>query len=179
MKNNFICVILAGGKGTRLDGKGKLNQIFNGKTLLEIVFNRIRYQFSSIAVNIKNKNTNFGLDLEIALDEFSQDIGPLAGIHAAISLANKKVGINGYVFTVPVDTPFLPKDLAKRLYKNMKKYNSDVEFAKSGKRTHPTVGLWKNTIKSKLESSINNGIKKIDKFTSKLKFLMRSGRLIK
>ena len=47
----------------------------------------------------------------------------------------------------------------------MIKNNSDVVFAKSGNRIHPTIGLWKNNIKE-LELDINEGVRKIDAFTN-------------
>ena len=119
-KERLIGIILAGGKGSRLDGKGKFNQKFNNKnTLLEQVYERIKSQFSYIAVNLNNKETTVKLNLEVIYDKFSKNIGPLAGIHASLCQGNNINGEEGYVCIVPVDTPFLPKDLGKRLYSNM------------------------------------------------------------
>ena len=165
-KEKLICIILAGGKGSRLDGKGKFSQKFKNNTLLEQVYERIKSQFSYIAVNVNNKERTFNLNLEVIYDKFSKNIGPLAGIHASLCLGNNINGEEGSVCIVPVDTPFLPKDLGKRLYLNMLKNNSDVVFAKSGNRIHPTIGLWKNNLKTKLEFDINKGVRKIDDFTS-------------
>ena len=168
-KERLIGIILAGGKGTRLDGNGKLNHKFNNNTLLEHVYERIKSQFSYIAVNVNNKETNVKLNIEVIYDKFSKNIGPLAGIHASLSQGNNINGEEGYVCIVPVDTPFLPKDLGKRLYSNMLKNNSDVVFAKSANRIHPTIGLWKNKLKKNLELAINKGVRKIDAFTSNFK----------
>ena len=168
-KERLIGVILAGGKGSRLDGKGKYNQKFKNNTLLEQVYERIKSQFSYIAVNVKNKETIVKLDLEVIYDKFSKNIGPLAGIHTSLCQGNNINGEDGYVCIVPVDTPFLPKDLGKRLYLNMLKNNSDVVFAKSANRVHPTIGLWKNNLKKKLELDINKGVRKIDAFTVNFK----------
>ena len=168
-KERLIGIILAGGKGSRLDGKGKFNQKCNNNTLLEQVYERIKNQFSYIAINVNNKETTVKLKLEVIYDKFSKNIGTLAGIHASLCQGNNINGEDGYVCIVPVDTPFLPKDLAKRLYSNMLKNNSDVVFAKSGNRIHPTIGLWKNNIKKKLELDINKGVRKIDSFTANFK----------
>ena len=51
----------------------------------------------------------------------------------------------------------------------MLKNNSDVVFAKSANRIHPTIGLWKNKLKKNLELDINKGVRKIDAFTSNFK----------
>ena len=167
-KEKLIGVILAGGKGSRLDGMGKFNQKFNNNTLLEQVYERIKSQFSYIAVNVNNKERSVILNLDVIYDKFSNNIGPLAGIHASLCQGNNINGEEGYVCIVPVDTPFLPKDLGKRLYSNMLKNNSDVVFAKSADRIHPTIGLWKNNLKKKLEFDINKGVRKIDAFTENL-----------
>ena len=42
---------MAGGRGTRLDGKGKYSQILFNKTLLEHVIDRLSTQTSNIAIN--------------------------------------------------------------------------------------------------------------------------------
>ena len=96
-KARLIGIILAGGKGTRLDGKGKLNHKFNNNTLLEHVYERIKSQFSYIAVNVNNKETAVKLNLEVIYDKFSKNIGPLAGIHASLSQGNNINGEEGYV----------------------------------------------------------------------------------
>ena len=119
-KERLIGIILAGGKGSRLDGKGKFNQKFNNNTLLEQVYERIKKQFSYIAVNVNNKETNVKLNLEVIYDKFSKNVGPLAGIHASLCEGNNINGEDGYVCIVPVDTPFLPKNLLNNLYKDIK-----------------------------------------------------------
>ena len=52
------------------------------------------------------------------IDKFKENVGPLAGIHAAISHVNKISKKKAVVVTVPVDTPFIPLDLICQLKKN-------------------------------------------------------------
>ena len=168
-ENGLICVILAGGKGTRLDGKGKLNQYFNNKSLLENVYLKIKNQFSDVAINLNNKETDIKIKTNLVYDIYFDNVGPLAGIHAAIKFSYEKIGKDGFVCTVPVDTPFLPSNLGKKLYECALNKNCDVVVAKSGSRKHPTVAVWKNYLLVNLEKSIENGVRKIDIFTSQLK----------
>lgn len=161
----MICVILAGGKGSRLDGQGKYNQVLINKTLLEHVYERVKKQFKYNVVNFNHKKKNKNNKLEIVYDIFSNNIGPLAGIHSALYYGYKKFGKDGFVCTVPVDTPFLPSNLAYRMYKNITKNKSEIVVAKSGNRVHPTIAMWKNKLIFELESFIENGIRKIDMFT--------------
>ena len=81
------------------------------------------------------------------------------------------------VCTVPVDTPFLPNDLIDKLYKNIKKNSSDIVIAKSGIRTHPTIAIWKNSLLMKLEKYINNGTRKIDRFTGDMQVSYESWKI--
>ena len=164
-KNKIVCVILAGGKGSRLDKKGKYTQVFNKIPLLEHVFNKVKKQSDLIVVNFNKKETKSHIKIERIYDTYQDDIGPLAGIHSAIKYSNKKFGEVGMVCTVPVDTPFLPSDLIYRLYQNIIKHSSDIVVAKSGTRKHPTIAIWKNSLLIKLEEYINNDIRKIDSFT--------------
>ena len=118
------CVILAGGKGRRLDGKGKYSQKLHKKTLLEHVYSRMLLQTNLIAVNFRDKKYKTNSDYHIVVDKFKEDIGPLAGIHAAITYGNDN-NIHSSVVTVPVDTPFIPLDLIVRFKKNFNPLKTD------------------------------------------------------
>ena len=69
-------------------------------------------------------------------------MGPLAGIHAAISHVNEISKKKTVVVTVPVDTPFIPLDLICQLKKNFNPSINDVVIASSRKRHHPTIAMW-------------------------------------
>ena len=177
LKNKLVCVILAGGKGSRLDKKGKFDQVFNKIHLLEHVFNKVKKQSDLIVVNFNKKETKSNIEIESIYDTYQDDIGPLAGIHSAIKYSNEKFGEVGMVCTVPVDTPFLPSDLIDRLYQNIIKNSSDIVVAKSGTRKHPTIAIWKNSLLIKLVQFINNDIRKIDRFTAEMKVSYESWKI--
>ena len=165
------CVILAGGKGRRLDGKGKFSQILCNKTLLEHVFLRLSSQTDKIAVNLNNRKSDINKKYTLVFDKFKDDVGPLAGIHAAIYHCAKKKynGDSELVITVPVDTPFLPLNLIEKFKQQLKVSNAEVVVACSGNRHHPTIAIWRISIIKKLEFCIKNNIRKIDIFTKELK----------
>ena len=163
------CVILAGGQGSRLDGKGKYSQILCNKTLLEHVLYRLSSQTDNIAINFRDSKFSFYKDYSLVLDKFKENIGPLAGIHAALSdsIKNKKIGAQ-LVVTVPVDTPFLPLDLIAKFKDKIKSSLADVVVACSGNRHHPTIAIWRVSVIKKLELCIKNKVRKIDMFTKEL-----------
>ncbi len=168
-KEKIQCVILAGGKGSRLDGRGKFSEKLFNKTLLEHVVTRISKQTSEIAINFHNKKPFIDFNLHIVLDKFKEDIGPLAGIHAALKYAQECDSNNKSVVTVPIDTPFMPLNLLDKLNNQLNKKLADVVIASSGGRFHPTIAIWNVSIIKKLESSIEKNIRKIDIFTNELK----------
>ena len=169
--NNTICVILAGGKGSRLDGKGKYREILLDNPLWRHVYRRVKSQSIKVAVNLHKKTlkkNSIPDNIDLIYDMFKEDIGPLAGIHAAMAYASKNKNNNILVCTVPVDTPFLPNNLLNNLYNNIRLKKTDVAVAMSNHRPHPTIALWKIKLKKILEDHINKGTRKIDKFTSDL-----------
>ena len=160
---------MAGGRGTRLDGKGKYSQILFNKTLLEHVFDRLSTQTSNIAINFNKDKPEIRKKYMIILDKYN-NVGPLAGIHSAISFCKDNIKIKeGLVVTVPVDTPFIPYDLISRFEKEIERSKSNIVVACSGDRHHPTVAMWKTSVIEKLENSIKNNVRKIDLFTKELK----------
>lgn len=163
------CVILAGGKGRRMGGKDKALIPLLDRPLLSYVLESISGNVAPIALNINtnlDKFSEFGY--EIIEDPIKGHLGPLAGILASLNWARK---LNQkWVMTLPCDTPFLPKNIVKEMIKlKNKELDVDVVVAQSKGYNHPVIALWKSDLNLKLEKALNEGIRKIDIFTSSLK----------
>ncbi|MDB9869565.1 molybdenum cofactor guanylyltransferase MobA [Alphaproteobacteria bacterium] len=163
------CVILAGGKGRRMGGKDKALIPLLDRPLLSYVLESISGYVAPIALNINtnlDKFSEFGY--EIIEDPIKGHLGPLAGILASLNWArqlNQK-----WVMTLPCDTPFLPKNIVKEMIKlKNKELDVDLVVAQSKGYNHPVIALWKSDLNLKLEKALNEGIRKIDIFTSSLK----------
>jgi len=163
------CVILAGGKGRRMGGKDKALIPLLDRPLLSYVLEIISGHVAPIALNINtnlDKFSEFGY--EIIEDPIKGYLGPLAGILASLNWArqlNQK-----WVMTLPCDTPFLPKNIVKEMIKlKNKALDVDLVVAQSKGYNHPVIALWKSDLNLKLEKALNEGIRKIDIFTSSLK----------
>ena len=75
-----------------------------------------------------------------------------------------------WVMTLPCDTPFLPKNIAQRMIEvKNRELDIDLVVARSRGYNHPVVALWKSNLHFKLKNALDDGIRKIDLFTSKLK----------
>ena len=170
ISNEIIpCVILAGGKGRRMGGKEKALINLLDRPLISYVLEKISGKTAPIALNI---NTNFekfkNFGYEILEDPIKGHLGPLVGILASLNWAkniDKK-----WVLTLPCDTPFLPLNLIESLVK-VKNESPDVDLvvAKSRGFNHPVIALWKAENNLMLKKAIEEGIRKIDIFTSQLK----------
>ena len=163
------CVILAGGKGRRMGGKDKALIPLLDRPLLSYVLESISGHVAPIALNINtnlDKFSEFGY--QIIEDPIKGHLGPLAGILASLNWArqlNQK-----WVMTLPCDTPFLPKNIVKEMIKlKNKELDVDLVVAQSKGYNHPVIALWKSDLNLKLEKALNEGIRKIDIFTSSLK----------
>jgi len=171
-KKNIAIVILSGGLGSRLDGKGKYSKSLLGKKLIEHTYDRVKNQTKIVAINLKKRVNNplQSSNIECIYDFYKENIGPLAGIHAALKFSKKKFPKNdNLICTVPVDAPFLPYDLLDKLYLSYLKSDASITIACSNRRRHPTIALWNTNILTSLENSIEKGIRKIDIFTKEFK----------
>jgi len=149
---NIPCVIIAGGASRRF-GTAKALAVLNSKPLITHVFDGLQLQTSvPVVINTNDTAVFSKLPCPCIADILSKDVGPLAGLHAALSWAE----INGHkvVVTSPLDTPFLPADLIERLSADGK-----PAIAKSGTRAHPLCGYWPTALRALLEQEIEAGMR--------------------
>ena len=168
-KNKSVAgIILSGGLSRRM-GDDKSKKKISGKTLLQLVLDRSKEQVDKIVLN-SNKPINDLVikktHIEIIKDCISGNLGPLVGILSGIKWARKKECYN-WLASFPIDSPFFPDDLVSKFLESSKNY--DVLLAESYGRVHPVFSMWKLDIEVLLEESLNNGIRKIDEFTKKIK----------
>ena len=110
----YDALILAGGKGTRVDGRDKGWIMYNGLPLIEHTLARLAAQTPQPARILISANRNIDAYQQtghvVFTDERVNFAGPLAGIEAGLMRCKKNP-----LFVVPCDTPFLPVSLFDRL----------------------------------------------------------------
>jgi molybdopterin-guanine dinucleotide biosynthesis protein A len=110
----IAALILAGGAGSRLGGVDKAFVPLAGQPLIRHLFDRLEPQVEKIAISANGDATRFGdFPLLVLPDGKLAGFGPLAGVAAGLEWAAQQ-GAESLV-TLPVDTPFIPLDLAARL----------------------------------------------------------------
>jgi molybdopterin-guanine dinucleotide biosynthesis protein A len=72
-----------------------------------------------------------------------------------------------FMLTVPCDSPFVPDDLAKRLYLQMIKKEADISVAHDGSRIQPVFVMLKTSLLDSMLDFLNKGERKIDKWFEK------------
>tara|TARA_B100001057_G_scaffold317213_1_gene317362 strand:- start:1447 stop:2076 length:630 start_codon:yes stop_codon:yes gene_type:complete len=172
--SKMACVILAGGKSSRMGQDNKCLLKIEKKTILNHIIDNINDQFNKIVLNINKDLKKFEeYDLEIISDSIF-DSGPLSGILASLDWGYE----NGYdfVFTVPSDVPFFPKNLANNFLENLIKNDNDIiiaaNYCQFRKKIiyHPTFGIWKTNLREDLRTTLLSGTKKIFLWAEKHNF---------
>ena len=165
-KQSITAVILAGGRGLRMEGLDKGLQLFHSMALAQHALMRLAPQVDTVIINA-NRNLEtyeaFGIPVfsdDNALGEFA---GPLAGVMTA--LQNCKTP---YLLTVPCDAPLFPADLAARLATALTTENADIAVASALESTpagdifspQPVFSLMNvNLVKSLLDYTQSGGRK--------------------
>ena len=150
-------VIVAGGKGMRLGGD-KPFHVFGGTTLLESVIERAGPQVEQLAVNaprdaLPRYRALLGNSFELLNDDEPGDVGPLAGILAGMDWA-ERCGAP-WLATFPADTPFLPRDLVKRLLASSR--GAMPVAAHDGIQLHGLCAVWPVRARATLRDAVRSG----------------------
>lgn len=170
-KNEQIsALILAGGRGSRMGHVDKGLQPFQGATMVEHVLDRLAPQVGAIAINAnQNLDKYAAFGVPVWPDETTGFAGPLAGLEAGMRHCTTP-----YLVSAPCDSPFLPRDLAARLFHALQSQRADVALAvtqEAGmrKQPHPVFCLVKTRLLPVLSSYLAEGGRKMDGWYADLK----------
>ncbi len=165
-KNNITAVILAGGKGRRLEGQDKGLVLYEGKALIQHVIERIQSQVDTIVINAnRNQETYASYGYPIISDEMSDFQGPLAGFASAMKAVK-----TDYIITLPCDGPSLPLDLVSRMLSKLNTFediSNCIAVAHDGEWLQPVHALIPIALIDSLEEFLANGDRKIDLWYAK------------
>ena len=164
-KSNVTAVILAGGKGRRLEGQDKGLVTYKNKRLIEHVIYRIKPQVNEIIINAnRNQEIYESYGFPVITDEMSNYQGPLAGFATAMKTVN-----TDYIITMPCDGPSLPKNLVANMLASLREcsHTDCIFVAHDGERIQPVHALIPVSLIESLEDFLANGDRKIDLWYAK------------
>ena len=160
------CVIMAGGKSSRMNGIDKALMEINEQTLLSIAINKATQQTKYIVLNSNRDPSIFkNYSIKVIKDNISNHPGPLAGVLTGIEWFYKNNKKIKWVVSVPVDSPFFPNNIIKKLYETVVKSKKLIGVSSSNGRNHPVFSIWHISLMQPLQEALNNNIRKIDLFT--------------
>ena len=169
-KNQISGLILAGGRGSRMGNVDKGLQPFRGSTMVAQVLERLRPQVGSVGINAnRNLDTYAALGVPVWADDTPDFAGPVAGLEAGLRHC-----ATPFLLAVPCDSPFLPHDLAERLFAALIEADADVAFAATQEpgmraQAHPVFCLVRSSRLPVLSAYLAEGGRRVDGWYKELK----------
>ncbi len=150
---NIGAAILAGGKNSRMSGSNKAFIKINGAAIIERSIKILQGIFEELIIvtNSPEEFKSFGKEATIITD-IIKNVGPLGGIHAALSVTSKKG-----IFFVACDMPFLHNALILRQLKDFEKASCECLVPRIGGSIEPLHAVYKKSLKDKISSFIKEG----------------------
>lgn len=160
-------LLLAGGRSRRMGGGHKCLLNLGGKTLLVRAIERVENQVDELLLNVNATRSEFvETRLPLVSDVIGGFYGPLVGVLTGMLWLTENRPQTRWLATFPIDAPFLPHDLVKRLVDKANEDGVQLACAASDGRIHPPIGLWDTRLALDLRKAIElDGVRKIDLWT--------------
>jgi len=134
---SITAVILAGGRGRRMDTRDKGLVALNGMPLVEYVIKAISRQNQNVLINAnqhKKQYRQYGFP--VIEDELGGFQGPLAGVATAMKYVSTP-----YILTLPCDAPFVAPDYQQKMWSALMSQQTDLVVAFDGHRLQSVHAL--------------------------------------
>ena len=153
---SVVGIILAGGLARRMGGGDKCLLPLAGKTLLQRTIDRASPQVHQLLLNANGNSLRFARTrLPVVPDVYSNNLGPLAGIHAGLHWMASHSPNAEWLVSFASDTPFFPENLTEALVSAAS--SAKLVVATSKLKLHPVFALWHISLKSEIEAVLQTG----------------------
>jgi molybdopterin-guanine dinucleotide biosynthesis protein A len=157
-KDCVLGCVLAGGQSRRMGGGDKTLIDLNGKSMLEIILNRLTPQVSQIVLNANGDPERFAqFQFPVEPDPIGGFAGPLAGVLAGLGHARRNLPHVSHVVSVAGDTPFYPANLVDRFLAAVPGGQAGDRTRQSSDKLHPVFGLWPVALYNDLHDWLSTG----------------------
>jgi len=124
----------------------------NGQPMIQYVLDSLSRHVSEITISTNNKAGYHHLGYPLVDDLLTNNIGPLAGIHAGLSNSATQ-----RLLITPCDCPFLDTQLSKRLIDAMNEQGSPIAVAYDGVRLQAAFAVIDVCMTNNLTHYLNRG----------------------
>lgn len=168
------CVILSGGKSSRMGEDKSLLPFLHNNSIIEYQYQRLKPYFKDIYISSKTNKFDFIDETTLILDKNKDIYSPILALDTIFEKLN-----NQKIFIITVDTPFITIDSIKRIIDES--IDVDICVAETEK-IHNLCGVFSSnislTIKTMLKKDIHkifylikNNLHKIIKFSNDDEFM--------
>lgn len=157
---NLSAVILAGGRGRRMNGQDKGLIPFKGKPLVQQVIDMASPYVSAVVVNANRNGQEYArLGYPVISDDLDGFQGPLAGFLAGL----RHIETENALF-LPCDTPLLRPLLIERLLLERTAQGAEIAVAHDGHRLQSVCAIVPKCLETSLKNFLEQGERKIDRW---------------
>ena len=158
---NIGCVILAGGKSSRMGTDKALLEI-NGTNFIK----KIAGELDSFEEKIFARGNREPISLNgwQNIPDIYSECGPVGGLHAALAACRSDA-----LFCVTCDMPFITAELFWELYDQMTDEDDAVILTEADGRVHPTCGIYRKSVGSTFEQQLQDGNYRVMHVLNRLK----------
>ncbi len=128
----------------------KAHKLLAGKPLIQHVIDRIKPQVRQLALSVEIAGEEFAkYGLEQVADPRPGSCGPLGGLLSALTELD---AASEWLLLIPCDAPFLPLDLAARLWDQAGERAGAVVCYQS--EVQPTFSIWNRSLLPELKTAV-------------------------
>lgn len=153
MKHNIPCVILCGGKSSRMGEDKALLPFGNFDTLVEYQHNKLSKLFKEVYISSKENKFNFSANL--IYDNNPNISSPMVALDSIVQkLKSEKI------FIITVDIPLVKKETIDLLINKSDAYT--ITIARDKNKTHNLCGIFNRSIQNTIKVLLEKDIHKIN-----------------
>lgn len=132
-------LILAGGKGTRMDGKYKGGLKYGEETFMNRLMRELQKEAGKIYVSYGTHIHETYDGCMVIMDEYVE-CGPIGGLHAGLKMCEQEM-----IMVAACDMPLLGIELYRFLWEQIEPHDQGVVPVAEG-RLHPLAAIYKKEI---------------------------------
>lgn len=160
MQNQITTLILAGGRGQRMQGADKGLMQWQGKTMIEHLIDQLQLTQDQFIISANRNISQYQqYTSQVIADDIDDFQGPLAGILSAMQHCH-----TDYLLCLPCDSPAPPENLQLNLWQCMQQQHKQAAVSHDGDRLQPLFSLMHCQYEPLLNDFMQQGKRKVHEF---------------